>query len=492
MTEEIHQRGTGDLLKGISTVVGAILVNLVVGSIFGLCTLSVYEVSYIKGKVKDSFITIDHLAFYYPFEVMFQTLSSFLSGIIEKKLGLHLTNLIGFTILGLGYFTMYLSQNFFIDILSMILGGIGTGIIYYPSTKNACLWFIEHNGIVIGVIETMISLGSFIFALMGEYIINPNEAESHEDDQLYDLEVGEKIKIFLLVDIACIVGVYILSFFLMHIKKEEKANTQNDKNIEMASKQNIQDGLLVYEGDTTEEESDSSKHNKENKSAQIKSFKKMIKVAIKSKRLIIYAIISIFACQGPSMVFTLYRGIGEYYKISTNTLQNIGSYNFIFECLSGIIVGVLCDYVNLKFILLTLGLANTTLIYTYCFTFKNDYAFFWSTNLQSFFNGGIFPFNDCYLMKVFGTDIYIELIGYISFVTNLFVVALSPLAYLVETKLEVKDNAFWILFTIFGTLNLISLVLSFFINAEPFNYDERLGLVKDKTERSSINNTEYN
>ena len=171
MTEEIHQRGTGDLLKGISTVVGAILVNLVVGSIFGLCTLSVYEVSYIKGKVKDSFITIDHLAFYYPFEVMFQTLSSFLSGIIEKKLGLHLTNLIGFTILGLGYFTMYLSQNFFIDILSMILGGIGTGIIYYPSTKNACLWFIEHNGIVIGVIETMISLGSFIFALMGEYII---------------------------------------------------------------------------------------------------------------------------------------------------------------------------------------------------------------------------------------------------------------------------------------------------------------------------------
>ena len=487
MTEEIHQRGTGDLLKGISTVVGAILVNLVVGSIFGLCTLSVYEVSYIKCKVKDSFITIDHLAFYYPFEVMFQTLSSFLSGIIEKKLGLHLTNLIGFTILGLGYFTMYLSQNFFIDILSMILGGIGTGIIYYPSTKNACLWFIEHNGIVIGVIETMISLGSFIFAAMGEYIINPKEKASDKDTQLYDLEIGEKIKIVLLVNIACLVGVYILSFFLMHVKKEENANTQNDKNIEMVNKQNIQKDFLVYEGDTTEEECDSSSHNKENKSAENKSFKQMIKVAIKSKRLIIYAIISIFACQGPSMVFTLYRGIGEYYKISTNTLQNIGSYNFIFECLSGIIVGVLCDYVNLKLILVTLGVANTTLIYTYCLTFKNDYAFFWSTNLQSFFNGGIFPFNDCYLMKVFGTDIYIELIGYISFVTTLFVVLLSPVAYLFETQLEVKDNAFWILFTIFGTLNLISLVLSFFINPEPFNYDERLGLAKDKTKRTSIN-----
>ena len=141
----------------------------------------------------------------------------------------------------------------------------------------------------------------------------------------------------------------------------------------------------------------------------------------------------------------------------------------------------------MKLILVTLGVANTTLIYTYCLTFTNDYAFFWSTNLQSFFNGGIFPFNDCYLMKVFGTDIYIELIGYISFVTTLFVVLLSPVAYLFETQLEVKDNAFWILFTIFGTLNLISLVLSFFINPEPFNYDERLGLAKDKTKRTSIN-----
>ena len=255
----------------------------------------------------------------------------------------------------------------------------------------------------------------------------------------------------------------------------------------MTSKQNSQDGLFVYEGDTIEEESDSSLHNKEKKSAENKNFKKMIKVAIKSKRLIIYAIISIFSCQGPSMVFTLYRGIGEYYKIDTGTLQNIGSYNFIFECLSGIVVGVLCDYVNLKFILLTIGIANTTLIYTYCLTFRNDYAFFWSTNLQSFFNGGLFPFNDCYLMKVFGTDIYIELIGYISFVTSLFVIVLSPLAYLVESNLEAKDNAFWILFIVFGTLNLVSLVLSLFINAEPFDYDERLGLVKDKTESTSIN-----
>ena len=61
--------------KGISTVFGAILVSLITGSIFALCTLAVYQISYIKGIDPDNFITIDHLSFYYPFEVIFQCLS---------------------------------------------------------------------------------------------------------------------------------------------------------------------------------------------------------------------------------------------------------------------------------------------------------------------------------------------------------------------------------------------------------------------------------
>ena len=138
---------TLDFWKGISTVIGAILVNLLSGSIFGLCTLDVYEISYIKGIDPNNFISIDHLAFYYPSEVIFQCLSSFLSGIIETKIGLHLTNLLGCSILGLCYFIMFLSKNFFIDILSMIISGIATGIIYYPSKKNACLdyFIIVHH-----------------------------------------------------------------------------------------------------------------------------------------------------------------------------------------------------------------------------------------------------------------------------------------------------------------------------------------------------------
>ena len=50
------------LIRGISTVIGSILINLFIGEIFSLPTLIVYELSYIK-KTNDS-ISVDHLTFF--------------------------------------------------------------------------------------------------------------------------------------------------------------------------------------------------------------------------------------------------------------------------------------------------------------------------------------------------------------------------------------------------------------------------------------------
>ena len=275
-----------------------------------------------------------------------------------------------------------------------------------------------------------------------------------------------------------------LSFFLMFKKKEEiepKKQMEKMKPIELKTKSNFSEG----NADENLESALIEKENQPDESIEQKNFKKMFWVAVKSKRLILYTVILVLTAQGPAMIFTLYRGIGEYYKIEMKTLQLLGSVNFIFECLSGIIIGVLCDYVNLKLLLLIIGFINTALVLTYCLTFSSPPAFFWITNIESFVNGGIFPFNDCYLMKVFGTEIYIELIGYVGFISNLFVVSVSPLAYFIESKLEKKDNAYWILFSIFGFFNFISFVLSFFINAQPFNYEERMGLLNNKIESNS-------
>jgi MFS family permease len=224
--ERIYKRGDNDYCKGISTLVGAGILNFLVGAIFSLCTLSVYEISYIKAK--GGSISIDHLTFYYPIEIIFQYISAFFSGKIYDDLGLHTTNLIGTTILTLGYFIMYISSNLLMDLSSMIVGGIGTGIILYPSTTNAIEWFTQHNGIIMGIMETMISFGSFFFAFIGEIIINKEKIPSHSDDNLYDYKIGKKIKLYLIIQILALDCAFLISYGLMFEKEEEEENFLKD------------------------------------------------------------------------------------------------------------------------------------------------------------------------------------------------------------------------------------------------------------------------
>ena len=212
--------------KGFSTLIGAIIINFFSGAIYSLCTLAIYQISYIKAK--GGSISIEHLTFYYPIELVFQSLSAFGSGIIYKKMGLHATNLIGVTILIIGYYIMYLSNHLALDMLSIILGGIGTGIILYPSTTNSYEWFPLNNGIIVGIMETMISFGSFFWTFFGEKLIKSEEIASDEETNLYSMDIAIKIKIYLIIQIISLLVAFILSFILMYERKNYNAEIQID------------------------------------------------------------------------------------------------------------------------------------------------------------------------------------------------------------------------------------------------------------------------
>ena len=460
-----------DFLKGISTVIGACIMNFLIGEIFSLLTLVVYQLSYIKHI--DNSVSIDHLTFYYPIESFFQCFFSFISGILYKKFGLHLANLFGILALVIGHYIMYLSSSLYYDMISIILAGSGIGIIYYPSTTCACEWFMDNNGLIIGLLETMMSLGSFFFSYIGEFIINKEKVKSHYDDNLYDFEIGKKMKTYLIFVIIISISVYIISFLLMFDKKsksEDFENMESDRDL-------IELEDISEQTNNTDPKKDSQNElivvNEEERPAK-KNYKKMLIVSGKSKQLILFSIISILQFPFPTLMFSLYRGIGEYKKIDMNYLQLIGSVNFIFECFSSFIFGILCDYVNLKYLLLFINGVDTLISFTYCFTFNNSFLFFLVTNFISFSAGGYYPFKDCYLMKVFGTFIYIELNSYVSFLTAFIVALMSPIAYFIEAKLEIKDNAYWILFIGLGILNLIGTILGLFIDDTPFNFKEKI------------------
>ena len=561
-------------LRGITTIIGASCINFIIGAIFSLCTLAVYEISYIKGRGGN--IKIEDLTFYYPVEIFFQCISSFLSTLLYQKIGLHLTNLVGVLILCSGYYTMFISYSLALDIIAMILGGIGTGIIFYPSTTNAYEWAKEHNGIVVGIMETMISFGSFFFSYIGEEIINKDKIESHITDNLYDYEIGKKIKDYLLILIACLISAFVISFILMFEKKNknynvfvenrktsknnrEKINENKEinnnniqtinkkaeeiknkipgtfdpfvkgkeliedipneiKNNEIAIKEElgnignkIDSELIQKEDNKNPKELSNDIKNKElieeipNKKNEIKgkkvksvfknnnlddiynhknkNKKLLFKIALKSTRLKLFSAIVILQAPVANMSFTLYREIGEYKKIDTKYLQLISSYYFIFECLSSFIIGILCDYVKLKYLLIFINISGTVIGYIYCLTFKNSLIFFMVQTFISFSYGGYDSIKDCYLLKVYGKLIYIELSSFVSLLVAFSITILTPITFFILSLFEDKDKAYWVLFISFGTLNLIGLIMNCFIKETPISLNERVKLEKEKEKK---------
>jgi len=115
------------------------------------------------------------------------------------------------------------------------------------------------------------------------------------------------------------------------------------------------------------------KEEKNENNSKKDEYKRLLIISGKSKRLILFCLISVLQFPVPAMIFSLYRGIGEYKKIDMKYLQLIGSINFIFEGLSGFIFGILCDYVNLKYLLLFINGVDTIIAFSYYYTFNNSF-----------------------------------------------------------------------------------------------------------------------
>ena len=550
-----------NMMRGISTLIGTGLLNFIMGAVYSLSTLAVYEISYIKAK--GGSIDIYHLAFYFPLEMFFQCISSFFSGSVYKKIGLHLTDTIGVIILLLGYALFYISESLWQDLTAVILSGIGTGIILYPSTSNAIDWFESGNGLIVGIMESMISLGSFFFCFLGEKVINKKGVESNDEDNLYDFDIGKNFKSFMIILIICLIVSFVLSLLLMREKKKseqenyytfqkeiiinnnknENVNNNNKENIQEKNNNNVNNNKkdLVENNNETNDNNISQEeknkkieelidnnqinveinqkeinnnNNQKNDDTTVNKFKinpnqqqeipashneineeksknnalskqerekqkqlklkQSIKLAIKSRRLTLFVIIVIFQIPVGSMAFALYREIGEYKKIDIKYLQLIGSFTFIFECLSSFVFGLLCDYVTIKKLLFAINGIGTFFGFFYCLSFNNSLTFFLVQILLSFSSGGFYPVKDFFLLKVFPKEIYIELNSYVTLLVSIAINVFNSLSYFVLSLINNKDTGFWILFISFGVLSLIGFILNCFTNEAQINLRERM------------------
>lgn len=460
--EQKEKEKTNTLKNGILSVIGASIINLIYPSIFSICTFVVYQTSYIKNRGGN--VNINHTMFYYPVVLLFQSIVGLLGGYIYSRIEVHWSNFLGSALVILGSLLLYFSKYFALDMVSMAIYGTSVAVIMYPAVTNACKYFMNRIGLINGIIETAISLGSTVFAFIGEEFINPDKIQSREEDFLYDDKIAKKFKNFLLIQMGCILAAFIIGLFCNKKYKEEEDNNNNNI-VKIEQENNVASTNEVNNVNIINSANNELQNNKKNIRKE-----KIIKV-LKSWRFWRYNIISMSQSPISNMVFSMYRGIGESKRINQTVLQLIGTLNFFVELLFSFVYGILSDYVNFKILLFSMNILGTIVGFTYCLTFHNNFFFALLTLLISLQGAAYYSLKDYYLMKVFGTEIYADISGFICLFTGIIVIILTFITYYVEQILEEKDMAYWIMFSLFGGINGIGLVLGLFEDVTPFNYE---------------------
>ena len=210
--------------------------------------------------------------------------------------------------------------------------------------------------------------------------------------------------------------------------------------------------------------------------SRIKKFNfKLIKEALKSRRVLFLFLMGLFSAPLGNILMSTWRPIGIRKGIPTRYLQNIGTYRPFITCASTLIFSTLSDYVPFRYLYALFSILATFIGVTFCFTFKSPVFFTFIILLNSVVFAGKMSITGPHYMKVFGLKYYIEIGG----VIGLSRVFMSPLCtvfiFLFETYIaapegnnEVSDTPYIILFLTIGLLNVIAAVLSMFETEEEF------------------------
>jgi len=469
---------------GILSLIGTCIICLVFPSLFSFHTFAIYQTSFIKHNGGDASVT--YTIFYYPVTLFVQSIMGLFAGIIFAKVGVHWSNLIGSIIYILAAFIMYISKRFYIDMISSILYGIACAILAFPSSINTCKYFMNRVGLINGIIATIQSVGTTLFTYIGEQMINPDNIQSDPIDHLYNKEISNRVKNFLLLQIFCVLGAYTVCEMITKTYDENNEEEFGIKflfkinEIKSLCKKNKDEKLLIVESSSDEvfsinpdikEVEDDKKKEKENKKDP-KTRKEKIKMVLKSWRFWRYDLICISSSLISNIIFSMYRSLGETYQIDQNALQLLGILNSIIGFIFSFIFGILCDYVNFKVLLFINNMIGAIVGILYYHSFNDTLSFCILTLIISVQSSGYFCLNEYHLIKVFGLDILVDLSGVVSLTTGICIIILTIFTYIIEISVAEKDLVYLIIYPIFGLINFIGVILGIFENNEPFDFGE--------------------
>ena len=171
-----------------------------------------------------------------------------------------------------------------------------------------------------------------------------------------------------------------------------------------------------------------------------------------------------------NLVLVCWRPIGVRVAIPTETLQLIGTLNFVMSMIGTPVFGFLSDKIPFRFLFTAISAITSIVGFGFCYTFSVPALFMLMVCGMNFVLGGYIAVLPTHYMKVFGMKYYVEVGGVVGFSNVIMGPICAFFAYFVENNVSDKIFAYRIIFITGAAMNIVSLVLSLFESDDEFDY----------------------
>ena len=447
-------RSCNNQVKGICSVISAVFINLITGSLFTFPNIISYYEIFAERK-----FTKKKLYFVAPTGIfVFNALCS-ITGILDDKFGTRILNIVATVFLLGSQLLVYFFKIYAVLIIAYILFGIGNSLTYFQSLKNCWKYFPEQKGLISGIVLSCFGLGAFIFTSIADGVIKSNDKEGKKDEEI--VKGFKSYLIIVLISIA-IAGTVssILCFPYRNIDQyiaglllipDEDSDGQNEK----VEKQN------------------SVEPKKEETVSENKKDEKTLKETICSKDYLLCLILSVCTLIFGFLLTNTYRSFGELSFIKKGSMdnsnekmkKNLKALSKVFTLLntfSRIIWGVIADRVRFKILYSIVCIVQIICGATIYFSAGNIVGYFIVTNLGVLSFAGHIVLFPTLIHTKFGVDKSIYLLGIYGIFSGIAAM-IGPILSIFVLK-EKKD--YLILYLVGAAPTIASLFISIFIKVD--------------------------
>ena len=462
-TQELT-RAVGSSRNAILTLVGGVICQFALGIFYLWGSIVVYTTSYFRQW--DPNLTLSLAQGVFPIQGVCLGLSMLFGKIIADKIGFKLTMAIFYLIMASGLFVAsYIKDFYLFAAVYGLVVGICDGILYTLPLWASWKYYPHRKGLVSGVTVGGFGIGTFLFCLLGQQLVNPDNQKATipgiSGEMFYNEDVYSRVPsmlrvMALIVLILAAIGVSCIQLKPKHDGEQEIPQTESS-GTEQVQKRDT--SISLRESVITSVPLISQRVAKS----------LTVKQIIQQQRFLQLFFMSMFSATGVMFVANNYKTFGQQKIKDDLFLTIVGSIGMIGNGLSRCAWGAIMDLKSFKKVYGVLLLAQIIAICTLSLiSYSKILYFLWVVVILAC-EGGHFALFPSVCAKIFGSDDGAKAFSMVAFGLNIGNVIQYAL-----TLLLLASFGYEYLTTIIGVLGVISLIMVL-----PFNEKHRVKRTSD-------------